>query len=295
MKNLALVALLLIIIVAGWYFGVRPATAPAVTDDTAVIDVADSGTTLSEDPIPVEPDGGIGDGAGPIPVVTIGQSVSGRTIEAHRFGTGAADILVVGGIHGAYAPNTSALAERIITEAESNTNFIPDGVTLHVIPNLNPDGLALGESPAGRFNANEVDLNRNFNCEWQAEGVWQNTPVSGGSAAFSEPEAAALRDYVAEITPAAAIVYYAADGGVYASECRNGVAAATLELTNTYAAASDYTANEEFDFYQITGDAVNWLASERVPAISVLLSNYTSTEWQENRAGLVAVMDVFAE
>ncbi|MAZ30390.1 hypothetical protein CL655_03890 [bacterium] len=296
MKNLIIAILVVILLVAGWYFFIRPSTTDVINQVPAGVTPTDQPADVTDDtPTPVEPDGGIGDGAGPVPVVTIGQSVGGRDIKAYRFGNGSVDILVVGGIHGAYAPNTSELATRLIAHAEENASFVPEGVTLHVIPNLNPDGLATGASPAGRFNANNVDLNRNFDCEWQAEGVWRSQPVSGGDAPFSEPEAAALRDYVAEITPAAAVVYYAADGGVYASSCRNGVSAETLDLTNTYADAADYTANEEFDFYAITGDAVNWMASEGVPAISVLLTNYSATEWEQNRAGLAAVMDVFAE
>lgn len=298
MKNLIIVVALAIILGVSWYFFMRPSTVevqPSADSELPAEETSAETQPADDEPLPVEPDGGIGDGAGPIPIVPIGESVEGRTIEAYRFGTGAADILVVGGIHGAYAPNTSALAERIIAEAEADADFVPEGITLHVIPTLNPDGLATGASPEGRFNANDVDLNRNFDCEWEPEGVWRNETVSGGSAPFSEPEAAALRDYVNEVEPDAAIVYYAADGGVYASNCRTGVTAATLNLTNTYADASDYTANEEFDFYQITGDAVNWMASENIPAISVLLSGYQDIEWQINRAGLVAVMDVFAQ
>lgn len=295
MKNLIIVVVLAILLGASWYFFMRPSTTDVTQpEDTAM--ETDEGDVMTDDtPIPVEPDEGIGDGAGPVPVVTIGQSVNGSPIEAYRFGTGAADILVVGGMHGAYSPNTSQLADRVVLEARQNSNFVPPGVTLHVIPTLNPDGLATGASPEGRFNANGVDLNRNFDCEWQAQGVWRSQPVSGGSAPFSEPEAAALRDYVNEVEPEAAIVYYAADGGVYASNCRNGVTAATLDLTNTYADASDYTANESFDFYAITGDAVNWMARENIPAISVLLSGYQDIEWEENRAGLSAIMDVFAQ
>lgn len=258
-------------------------------------DVTTPTETNTDTPIPVEPDGGIGDGAGPIPVSELGTSAGGRPIMVHTFGTGANDVLVVGGIHGAYAPNTSALAEQIIAQAERDSEFVPEGVTLHVVPTLNPDGAATGESPAGRFNANDVDLNRNFDCEWQPEGVWQSQAVSGGDEPFSEPEAAALRSYVAAIEPVAAIVYYSAGGGVYASNCRTGVSAATNDLTDTYAQASDYDAFQEFDFYEITGDAVNWMAKEGIAAISVLLSDYTNTEWEQNRAGVAAVLDLYSE
>ncbi len=44
---------------------------------------------------------------------------------------------------------------------------------------------------SGRFNANDVDLSRNFDCNWQASALWQNKKVSGGNAVFSEPESVA--------------------------------------------------------------------------------------------------------
>jgi hypothetical protein len=293
MKYFLLVAIVILLAVGAW-FALSPNTTDVANEPAETAEPTRTEMVETE-PEPETDDAEMDTAPAMEPVVAIGRSREGRDIEAYRFGTGEADVLIVGGIHGAYAPNTNALAERVIQEARTNPNFVPEGVTLHVVPNLNPDGLATGESPAGRFNAEGVDLNRNFDCEWQPEGTWQNRAVSGGGSPFSEPEAASLRDYVRQVDPEAAIVYYSAAGGVYASNCRNGVSDATLELTNTYADATDYSANEEFDFYEITGDAVNWMASESVPAISVLLSNYTSTEWEQNRAGLVAVMDVFAE
>lgn len=301
MKNIIIITLTLAILLAvGWYALLRPNTTEVVQEEptTTTSDAEPASTELPEEDEAVSSEATDSDTAvepESEAVAPIGQSVENRPIMVHRFGTGPTDVLLVGGIHGAYSPNTSRLLERFISHAETNPDFVPGGITLHVIPTLNLDGLATGESPAGRFNANGVDLNRNFDCEWAPEGVWREQTVSGGTEPFSEPEAAALRDYVLELEPEAAIVYYAADGGVYASNCRNGVSTATLELTNTYAQASDYTANESFDFYQITGDAVNWMAKENIPAISVLLSNYDDLEWEQNRAGVAAVFDVFAE
>ena len=180
-----------------------------------------------------------------------------------------------------------------------------------VIPALNPDGLyevtgiegrfAASDIPddadtvPGRFNANGVDLNRNFDCDWQAEGTWQSRTVDAGGAVFSEPEARAFRDYVAANEPSAVVVFYSAAGGVFSSNCHGDVLAETRELTALYAKESGYRPYESFDFYAITGDAVNWLAKEGVPAISVLLSNHTSTEWAKNRAGIEAVLERYAE
>jgi len=61
-----------------------------------------------------------------------------------------------------------------------------------------------------------------------------------------------------------------------------------------YADASGYPAYQSFDFYAITGDMVNWLAKEGVPAISVLLTTHDDTEWTKNQAGIEALLEHYA-
>jgi hypothetical protein len=148
---------------------------------------------------------------------------------------------------------------------------------------------------AGRFNANNVDLNRNFECDWQSTGVWQSKSVSGGTAAFSEPESIALKNYVDAHKPTAVVAWYSSAGGVYASSCHNGVSSETNTLTSTFAKASGYPAYQSFDFYATTGDMVNWFAKNNVPAISVLLTNHTDTEWTKNQAGIQAVLKYYSK
>lgn len=299
MKNLLIGAIALVIIgLIAFFF----------LSDRVMAPTPDSAPTV-EDRMPVEPDGGIGDGAGPIeednndneerePEEVIGQSVQGTEIVAHHFGTGDREVLFVGGVHGSFAPNTVAVAEQLITELEAGNISVPAGLMVTVIPDLNPDATGGSNTLAGRLNANGVDLNRNFDCEWNAEGVWRNTPVSGGDESFSEPEARAVRDYVQSNNVIGAVVYYAADGGVYASSCGEpdlDLFPLTSKLTNTYASASGYTANEEFDAYKISGDMTNWMAKEGVPAIGVLLSDYTGSEWSKNQAGIEATLNHFAK
>jgi hypothetical protein len=148
---------------------------------------------------------------------------------------------------------------------------------------------------AGRFNANNVDLNRNFDCDWQPKGVWQTKTVSGGTSAFSEPESQAVENYTNANKPTAVVTWYSAAGGVYSSSCHNGVSSETKTLTKTYADASGYPAYESFDFYATTGDMVNWLAKINVPAISVLLTNHTDTEWTKNLAGVQALLNYYSK
>jgi hypothetical protein len=140
-----------------------------------------------------------------------------------------------------------------------------------------------------------VDLNRNFDCDWQSSAKWQNTAVSGGSAAFSEPETLAVKNYIEAQNPKAVVVWYSAAGGVYASSCDSGILPETTAITNLYANASGYPAYQSFDFYDTTGDMVNWLAKMQIPAISVLLTNHTDTEWAKNQKGIDALLQHYAK
>lgn len=301
MKKLVIGIIILALIGIGIFAFTREGSETVNNTDNMTDDTMMEDGSMTEDDSMMEEKG---------PEEVIGQSVDGRDITAYHYGSGDTEILLVGGIHGGYSWNTSLVAYEAMDYFEANEDTLPENITVTVIPALNPDGLmavtgttgkfsandvsaTTAERTAARFNANDVDLNRNFDCDWQENAVWQSTAVSGGSEAFSEPEARALRDYVEANSPDAVVVYYAASGGVFASDCYVGVLAETNELTDLYADASGYKAFQEFNFYEITGDAVNWLASERIPAISVLLTNHTDTEWSKNRAGIEALIEYY--
>lgn len=224
----------------------------------------------------------------------LGQSVNGQDIIAYQFGTGSTDIVLIGGIHGAYSPNTAELAQRAV-EYFSDDATVPESVTVSIIPAMNPDGADMANNIEGRFNANGVDLNRNFDCNWQSEGMWQSRTVNGGDAVFSEPETRAVRDFIERVNPDAVIAYYSSADGVFASSCNAGVSAQTLALMSTYATAAEYETFESFDFYEITGDMTNWLAKRGTPAISVLLADHQGLQLQQNIAGINAVIQEYAQ
>lgn len=282
MKKIIISIVVIILIVLGAYFIIK-------SNNSVVVDRDDVTSLESEQ-------------ASTTPVVNketevIGKSVEGRDIVAYNFGnaTSTDKILFVGGIHGGYEKNTVTVTQELIDYLKANPNVIPTNVKVSVVPILNPDGLAKGEGAVGRFNGNTVDLNRNFDCDWQTNGKWQNKTVSGGTAAFSEPESQAIKTYIEANNFTAVVVYYSAAGGVFSSSCHNGILAETRNLTNTYAKASGYPAHEEFNFYEITGDMVNWLAKENTPAISVLLTNHTDSEWTKNKAGVEALLKYYAK
>lgn len=240
----------------------------------------------------------------------IGTSVEGREITRHSFGTGDTELLFVGGVHGGYEWNSSLLAWRMIEFFTLNPDEVPNTLAISIIPSLNPDGLAAVVGTGGkfseadvpapservaaaRFNANGVDLNRNFDCKWQPTSTWRGSEVSAGNAPFSEPEAAALRDTVLATQPDAVVFWHSQANNVYASECHDGVLSDTLSLMNTYADAGNYGAVPSFDAYPITGDAEGWLASIGIPAVTVELESYQDIEWNRNYEGVMAVIESY--
>jgi hypothetical protein len=312
MKKTHLIIAIIIIIL----LGVGAFVASQMSSDVTTGPVVE---TPDETVLPVEPDGGIGDGTGAPedspatePRSSLATTDGGNELVAYHFGSGTREVVLVTGVHGGYSWGTAELGFEMVEYFEANPSAIPDDVRVTVIPVLNPDGLAsvLGSADSidrtaalaltdtqrttARFNANDVDLNRNFDCEWSASGTWQNRTVSGGSAPFSEPEAAALRDYVIATDPVAAVVWFSAEGKVYPSACGGTPNNASVTLASTFAAAANYPVEASFDAYAITGDMVNWMAKEGVPAISVLLSSHTDTEWNKNRAGVEAVLNSVA-
>lgn len=219
-------------------------------------------------------------------IEVIGKSVQNRNINAYSYGQGSSTLIFVGGIHGQYEGNSILLSSTFMDYLKTQPEIIPKNLTVTVIPNANPDGV-------GRFNANNVDLNRNFDCNWQATSTWQNKIVSAGTSVFSEPEARALRDFILKIKPAAVIFWHSQSNAVYASQCRGGILPATESLMNTYAQASGYPPVKVFGAYATTGAADDWLASIGIPAITVELKTHEAIEWDKNLAGVKAVFANF--
>ena len=240
----------------------------------------------------------------------IGSSVEGRAIEAYTFGTGTTRLLFVGGMHGGYEWNSVVLAYRLIASLKDHPEIIPANLTVTIIPSANPDGVyeIIGREgdflPSdvphttkpegyGRLNAHGVDLNRNFDCNWESKSMWRGETVGAGTKAFSEPETTSLRDYVLANKPTAVIFWHSQANAVYASQCNSGILPETLSLMNTYAKASGYTPIKSFDAYKVTGDAEGWLASIKIPAITVELETHQTIEWERNLAGVIALFDFY--
>ena len=181
-------------------------------------------------------------------------------------------------MHGGYEWNSILLAYWTIDYFKVHPEQIPDGVSLTIIPSANLDGQehvtgtegsftsadVITDTFPGRFNGNGVDLNRNWDCQWEPTALWRNEPVNPGESAFSEPETLALSNFFLERQPAVVIFLHSAANGVFASGCPE-TDARSFELAQVYGEAAGYRVYDSFSAYPITGDAGDWLTTVGIP------------------------------
>ena len=143
-------------------------------------------------------------GPDPLARMRLGRSTRGREIEAVRVGDrfGPRRVLVVGCIHGDECAGTAVT--RILASSSPS-------VDLWLVPNLNPDGFALGRRQNGRG----VDLNRNFPSEWIAGGQPWDLEYPGPRP-LSEPETRVVARLIKRLRPALTIWFHQPQGLVRA-------------------------------------------------------------------------------
>ncbi len=199
----------------------------------------------------------------------------------------------MGDIHGGWEANTHELAQELLAHFETHPEEVPDEVSLWIIPTLNPDGLAADT----RFNAHGVDLNRNADTDLDGcvGNDWSPTsytsdgpqPGAGGAYPFSEPEARAARDFLADAH--LVVFYHSSAGAVFAGGCRDN--ASSLRLATTLATGTGYDFPEEgWTGYPITGGFNDYLADLGIAVAEVELTNHEDTEFERNLEGVQAVL-----
>lgn len=220
---------------------------------------------------------------------TIGYSVKKRSITATYFGTGPKRILLIGTMHGSEA-NTGNMLNSFISYLRSNQQSIGSDRTFIIVAFANPDGRASNY----RFNANNVDLNRNFDLpDWQALTYWQNRsyPSGGGSAPFSEPESRALRDLAISENPVLSISYHSNANLVLG----DGIA---QDFGNWYANLTGYTRSYSSDGesdvsalgYVITGTYEEWATKRGIPTLVIEFISQTANEYSRNLPALKGLL-----
>ncbi len=215
---------------------------------------------------------------------SIGKSVQGEDLWMYRFGNGATEKLIVAGIHGGYEYNTTDLAHELIIFINENPEIIPEDITLYILPSLNPDGLIRSLGYAGRANANNVDLNRNWDFNWKStwdpNGCWAYLPIYGGDNPFSEPETAALRDFIHSHNLSAILSYHSAALGVFPGGAPD--TNLSVALAKAVAKVVPYPYPPIQTGCEITGQFVDYAASYGIPALDIELMNHKDSDFEIN-------------
>lgn len=137
--------------------------------------------------------------------VLLGRSALGRPIGGvwlgQPAGSGAPTLRILGGHHGDEWPSAElalVLAETLAAGEDDRIDAILGRASVLVVPQVNPDGVDAGS----RYNARDVDLNRNYGFEWTGAAF-------GGAEPFSEPETRAIRTMALLSPPAAGLSLHA--------------------------------------------------------------------------------------
>ena len=223
----------------------------------------------------------------------IGSSVAGRPLQVYQFGRGPVEKLIVAGIHGGYEWNTIELADELIDYLNNFPEVVPLDQTLYILRALNPDGLVRSTGFGGRANENNVDINRNFPSNWQAEwprsGCWDYIPITGGKAAASEPETRALMAFIQAHDIQALISYHSAALGIFPGG--QPPDSGSLSLAEALAAVSDYPYPPINAGCVYTGQFVDWASDQGIPAVDIELTNHQDSDFEINLDILSVFLD----
>ena len=221
----------------------------------------------------------------------IGRSAKNRPIQAYRIGHGPIKRALIGGIHGGFERNTATLLNQMLAHLRRNPKEVPSQLTLYIVPMMNPDGNAAGtDRVRGRMNGNGVDLNRNWDYQWNITATHGNREVFGGTEPFSEPESRAVRDFIEQNKMDAVIFYHSAFDAVFSGARHDNNK--TVELALYMAEATGYRYRPEGVIGQLTtGDSIDYLTAKAgITAIEIELLTRQSIDWNRNLKGLKAFM-----
>jgi hypothetical protein len=209
---------------------------------------------------------------------TIGHSVQGHAIEALRIGEGPRSIVLVGSIHGSEG-NTTILVNSLVEHLTANLHLFPPDISVYLIPTLNPDGLAAGT----RYNANGVDLNRNWDTpNWQADTYDAAGRRAGGGGAhpFSEPETAAMAGWLLalrEQSSSVTVVFY------HSAYPPSGLVlggSVGEPLTPAYASVVGYSrtvpGRPGWTAYPVTGVAPHWCGTQDIGCFEIEMPSHAA-------------------
>jgi predicted deacylase len=231
--------------------------------------------------------------------VEIGRSIEGREIFAYKFGTKAKlKILFMAGIHGNEIGTVRLMYKLINYLSRNKMNYL--GLEIYVLPCINPDGMARGiENPdyfkggrVGRFNASEVDLNRNWKTKnFASRNHWyfgnRFVPVKCGEKPFSEPESKSLSEFILdrEIN----VIYSFHSRG---KEVMGSIDEMAQKLTKDFVDKCGYRYVSEDEWIEMnqTGTIKDWCEEHKISYIEIESASRWSSDWQNQAPAIIGAI-----
>ncbi len=235
--------------------------------------------------------------------ILITRSAQGRPIYAYKIGNGKLPVLLCSGMHGNEV-GTVKLAHGIINWLSIEKE--PFDITSYIIPCLNPDGFAQARrkpgyfsgGKIGRFNANGVDLNRNFNTSnFSSSSHWNHgknyastRKVFAGTKPFSEPETKGVADFVKSRDIKVWFMFHNAGSDVTPN--KNKVAE---KIAKKFSERSGFTLFSEKDWQKLgqTGTPKQWCEVNKIAFIEVEGSSRWASDWPLLKPALEAALEAF--
>lgn len=221
-------------------------------------------------------------------IYTIGTSVEGRPIKAIKITDNPGveevepEVRLIGAHHGNEKISYMILfyfLQRLANEYNSplSSDFtrLVNNTELWVVPMMNPDGVYHN----WRYNANWVDLNRDYSYMWDGSG--------GSPSPFSQPETCAIRDLSIDNTFVVSHSHHS--GAVYINYIWNYAAMSSppylvppnhdfiMELSYLYQEDSGYPITNGGDWYTTNGDCNDWSMGERGDLDDTIEISYSKT------------------
>ncbi|MBX7082513.1 MAG: hypothetical protein K1X88_25130, partial [Nannocystaceae bacterium] len=241
-------------------------------------------------------------------ITEVGSSIEGRTIRALRIAAAGDDprpgVIVTAGQHAReWVSVSSALyvADQLATRAaEPEIAAMLAAVTITIVPVVNPDGYVYTWTDERLWRKNRrdgigVDTNRNWGVGWGGEGASLDPAAENyaGSAAFSEPETEALREWIeaddalvahVDVHSFGELVLYPWGHLYEVTDDDATLSATATDIADAMSAfGEDYTPLQGVNLYPAAGNAIDWTygAAELFAYTMELRPNFNAPEAEQ--------------